>query len=140
GPLSRFRGSMPALEPPPSGEPTSIADADAVTPRWGGVDLFVGFLVAQILSVVGFAVYAATEGMSTTDIDVDEIPLSHMALLQIPLWIGLGVVPLVATRIRGNGAIRDLGARMVASDAPVGLLVGVLCQLVLVPVASLPLL
>lgn len=131
---------MPGLEPPPSGEPTSTADADAVTPRWGGVDLFVGFLVAQILSVVGFAVYAAVEGLSTTDIDIDEIPLSHMALLQIPLWIGLGIVPLVATRIRGNGAVRDLGARMVASDAPVGLFVGVLCQLVLVPVVSLPLL
>lgn len=128
---------MPGPEHPPSGAATPVG-AEGVTPRWGGLDLFVGFVIAQVLSIVGFAVYAAVEGIPSADIDVDEIPLTHMALLQIPLWIGLGIVPVVATRIRGNGAIRDLGARMVASDAPIGLLVGVVCQLALVPVVSLP--
>lgn len=111
-----------------------------VTPRWGGIDLFVGFFGAQILSVIGFAIYAAVEGVASGDIDVDTIPLSHVAILQIPLWLGLGVVPLAATRIRGNGVVRDLGAFMRTLDAPIGLAIGIVCQFVLVPIVSLPVL
>lgn len=113
---------------------------EPIAPRWGWIDLLVGFLGAQFLSLIGFAIYASVEGVPASDIDVDAIPLVDVALLQIPLWFGFGIVPIVATRMRGNGAVRDLGARMRALDAPLGLAIGIACQLILVPLVSLPVL
>lgn len=66
-------------------------------------------------------------------------PLSVLALLQVPLWIGLLGAPLWAVWSRGGDLAGDLGARMRARDVPVGLAVGLVAQLVLVPVIYLPL-
>ncbi len=69
---------------------------------------------------------------------VDEPPIGVTALMQLPLWIGLIGVPwLVAGRSwrRLVDAVR-LTAR--SADAPLGLAVGVLMQLVVVPLVYVP--
>lgn len=112
--------------------------ADAEPPRWGAIDVIVAFLTAQVASVVGFTLYAAAQGVPVAELDREVLTIGEIALLQIPLWLGLLGVPLIATRVRGNGPVRDLGLRVTAGDAPRGLLIGVASQLLLVPIVTLP--
>lgn len=107
-------------------------------PRWGAVDLAVAFVVAQLASALGFALFAAAQGIPMGELDTDALTIGEVALLQVPLWLGLLGVPLLATRLRGNGPRRDLGLRSTLRDVPVGLAIGVACQLVLVPLVTLP--
>lgn len=107
-------------------------------PRWGAVDLAVAFVVAQLATVLGFALFAAAQGIPVGELDTDILTIGEVALLQVPLWLGLLGVPLLATRLRGNGPGRDLGLRSTLRDVPVGLAIGVACQLVLVPLVTLP--
>jgi membrane protease YdiL (CAAX protease family) len=107
-------------------------------PRWGGVDLVVAFVVAQLASALGFVLFALAQGIPASELDTDALTIGEVALLQVPLWLGLLGVPLVATRLRGNGPRRDLGLWMTLPDVPIGLAIGVACQLVLVPLVTLP--
>lgn len=107
-------------------------------PRWGAVDLAVAFVVAQLASALGFALFAAAQEIPVGELDTDALTIGEVALLQVPLWLGLLGVPLVATRLRGNGPARDLGLRTTLRDMPIGLAIGVACQLVLVPLVTLP--
>lgn len=111
-------------------------------PRWGIADVAVAFVVAQIASLIFFFVYAASQGLMDTAGRAAEqdLTIGEVALLQVPLWFGLLGVPLISTRIRGNGPRRDLGLTMRWKDAPIGFALGVGCQLVLVPLVMLPVL
>lgn len=60
-------------------------------------------------------------------------PLWLTALMQIPLWLGLGGAPIWFAIKKGKGVVADLGLRMKLRDAPIGLAVGVASQLLLVP-------
>lgn len=114
-------------------------DVDArVDPRWGLADVVVAFLVAQLASFAGFVAYAAVEGVPVENLDADALSITEVALLQVPLWLGLLGVPLLATRLRGNGPVVDLGWRTTWRDVPAGLAIGVACQYVLVPLVTLP--
>ena len=93
----------------------------APPPRWGAPDLVVAFLVAQFASALGFALYASVKGVPLADLDRDVLTIGEIALLQAPLWLGLLGVPLLATRLRGGGARRDLGLWATWRDAPRGL-------------------
>ena len=66
-------------------------------------------------------------------------PLWLTALMQIPLWLGLGGAPIWFAIKKGKGVVADLGLRMKLIDAPIGLAVGVASQLVLVPLVYLAL-
>lgn len=125
-----------------SGAPEGGASADdrAPAPRWGVPDLVVAFLVAQFASAIGFVLFAAAKGVPAAELDRDVLSIGEIALLQVPLWLGLLGVPLVATRLRGGGPRRDLGLWSTLRDAPIGLAIGVACQLVLVPIVMLPVL
>lgn len=107
-------------------------------PRWGAVDLVVAFVVAQLASALGFVLFAAAQGIPSDELDTDALTIGEVALLQIPLWLGLLGVPLIATRLRGNGPRRDLGLWATLKDVPIGLAIGVACQLILVPLVTLP--
>ncbi|MGK2929228.1 MAG: lysostaphin resistance A-like protein [Acidimicrobiales bacterium] len=107
-------------------------------PRWGMADVVVAFLVAQVASLVGFSVFAAVRGVPASELSTDTLAIGEVALLQIPLWLGLLGVPLLATRLRGNGPVTDLGWRSTLWDAPAGVAIGVACQFVLVPIVTLP--
>lgn len=102
------------------------------------VDLLVAFVVGQVAVGVAVVLYAVATGATADDLTTEALSIGEIALLQVPLWLGLLVVPLVATRIRGNGAVRDLGLWMRWKDAPTGLAIGVACQFVLVPLVTLP--
>lgn len=113
-------------------------DAPTVPPRWGLVDVCGAFLFAQVASVVGFTVFAAVKDVPAAELTTDSLSLAEVALLQIPLWLGLMGGPLVSSRFRGNGPVRDLGWTMRWRDVPSGLAIGVACQFVLVPIVTLP--
>lgn len=123
-----------------SGAPDGGAPVEppAPAPRWGAPDLVVAFVVAQLASALGFVLFAAAKGVPAADLDTDALRIGELALLQVPLWLGLLGVPLLATRVRGNGPRRDLGLWATLADAPIGLAIGVACQLVLVPLVTLP--
>lgn len=119
-------------------EPTTDADPASVPPRWGVADLLVAFVVAQIASLVAVVIFASAKGISTQDFSSDDLTIGEVALLQVPLWLGLLGVPLASTWWRGNGPVRDLGLRATLRDAPIGLAIGIVCQFVLVPLVTLP--
>ncbi|MEX1217885.1 MAG: type II CAAX endopeptidase family protein [Acidimicrobiales bacterium] len=60
-------------------------------------------------------------------------PLWLTALMQLPLWLGMGGAPIWFAVKKGKGVVADLGLRMKLIDVPVGLVVGVAGQLLLVP-------
>ncbi len=85
------------------------------------------FIGALIIGVVGWE-------------SPDEIPVWGMALLQIPLWGGyLGAVFLAGRRL-GNGVVADFGVRQEWLDVPVGLVIGIVTQLVVLPAMYVPIL
>ena len=68
----------------------------------------------------------------------DQIPLWLEYVLEIPLWAFLIGVPIVASRRKGNGPVRDLGLRMRWVDVPIGIGAGLVGQLLLVPLVYWP--
>jgi len=94
----------------------------------------VGLFGAQVAVA---AVLAATD--RTVD-EVDDLPLSLVALTQVGLWVGLLGVPWIVTRIKGNGLVADLDVRGRRSDLWRGGLVGAGLQLVALPLLYWPLL
>lgn len=99
--------------------------------------------------VLGFAIgltgsqlaLAAILAVTNRTIDqVDELPLSLVALAQIGLWVGLLGAPFAATRLKGNGVVADLDLRARLSDVWRGGAVGVGLQLVALPLLYWPLL
>jgi membrane protease YdiL (CAAX protease family) len=83
--------------------------------------------------VVGSLIYGLFGWASS-----DEVPIWGLALLQVPLWAGYLGVTLWATSTKGDGVVSDLGVSSRWFDAPVGLLIGVLTQVVVLPLLYLP--
>jgi len=104
--------------------------------RWGLGDVALGIVLALIATVVTVEVLVATELLEAGD----DISLTMLAVLQMPLWAGYLGVPLWAARRKGNGAVSDFGLQMRLLDVPVGFGLGVAAQFVLVPLVYLPLL
>ncbi len=71
------------------------------------------------------------------DLDDHRMPLGIAVLLNVPLWFCMVGGPLWARR-RGLDWRRDLGWRMEFVDAPMGIAVGVLLQLALIPLLYQP--
>ncbi|MGQ0616763.1 MAG: lysostaphin resistance A-like protein [Acidimicrobiia bacterium] len=107
---------------------TDGAAASTSLPRWGLADVAVGFVAAfvlvQLLAPVAYAVTGVDFG--TPD---DEAPLRTLALRQVPYYAGFLAAALVATHLRGNGPVRDLGFRFRPADPLIGVPAGVLTQL-----------
>lgn len=129
------------------------SDPSAVEPRWGLADAAIGWLAAETMAVLAAGVllgatgHIGTIGQAALDLvgrvtghtaTAAFVPLWMTAVLQAFLWVGLLGAPLVATRHKGNGLVRDLGLRFRPTDLPVGIAVGVACQFILVPLLSYP--
>ena len=148
---------------PPDRSPEGLAvgpdGLPGVAPRWGLGDVIIGFFAAELLAALGYLVVVAatnyaTSGASGTGAAFGQVaghlargdapafkppmPLWLTAVLQIPLWAGLLGVPLVVTKRKGNGPVRDLGLRFRWFDVPAGLAVGAVAQFVLVPLIYWP--
>lgn len=72
--------------------------------------------------------------------DHNRIPLLVSVLLNVPLWAAFIGVPLLARRSRGLDWRRDMGWGMAPIDVPVGLAIGAVTQLALVPLLYFPIL
>jgi membrane protease YdiL (CAAX protease family) len=97
-------------------------------PRWGLGDAGLAFLFGMLGTIVTTAVYVGFTG----DADAEDTGLIVAAL--VGLWLGFGAVALWASRRKGTGSLaEDYGLRIRPRDVGIGVLVGVLCQFVLVP-------
>jgi membrane protease YdiL (CAAX protease family) len=102
-------------------------------PAWGLGDAAAGFLVGLLVSGLVAGTWAAVSGSN-------RVTLGALAASQAGLWVGLLGAPVLASRRKGTGDLaRDFGLRARWSDTALGVPVGVLCQLVLVPLIYLPL-
>jgi uncharacterized protein len=114
--------------------PITPADEVEETPRWGLGDVAIGFFSAELAAAFVGVVVVAALGYTKQD----QIPLWLEYVLEIPLWAFLIGVPVVASRRKGNGPVRDLGLRMRWVDVPLGIGAGLVGQLVLVPLVYWP--
>jgi membrane protease YdiL (CAAX protease family) len=102
------------------------------TPRWGLGDAALGFLVGVLATAVVAGLWAGASG--TTDLS-----LTALALGEVALWVGLVGAPVWASRRKGPGDLgEDFGFRVRASDAGMGVPIGIASQLLLVPIVYLP--
>lgn len=120
-------------------DPTTADDLGIQPPRWGLGDVVVAFIAAQVASLIGFTLFAASKGVPAESL-AERLTIGETALLQVPLTIVFLGGPVLVTRIRGNGPLIDLGWTARWRDMPIGLAIGVACQFVLVPLVSLPVL
>lgn len=85
------------------------------------------------------AVFTVAFAVAVTDIDdIGELSLGWFAVSQLGLWVGLLVVPLVVSRTKGNGMVRDFGLEAKPRDLLVGGFWGLATQYLLVPLVYLP--
>jgi membrane protease YdiL (CAAX protease family) len=100
-------------------------------PRFSIGIALVAWLAAFLFSNVGAAILLAVTGYSGTD--YKDLPLWLIAVLQVPLWIGLvGAVVVVSNRFGTGSLQRDYGFRFKTGDV-IGLPIGAVVQLVFVP-------
>lgn len=102
---------------------------------WGLGDVAAGILAAQFLAAVCTVVAMGLAGWTSAS----DVPMWGLALLQLPLWAGWFGALVVAGR-KGAGVVAEFGFRAEWLDVPVGLVVGVLLQLVVLPLLYLPVL
>lgn len=101
-------------------------------------DAAIGFLVANLLAALVSTVVLIAFGYVDADGTTGDIPIGMVALLQVPLWVGYLGAPILATRRKGNGVVRDLGLRMRWFDVFGGSGAGLATQLLLIPLLYLP--
>jgi uncharacterized protein len=114
--------------------PITPADETEEIPRWGLGDVGLGFLLAELAAALVGVVVVSALGYTRPA----QVPLWLETVLEIPLWVFLVGVPLVASRRKGNGPVRDFGWRMRWVDVPVGIAAGLAGQLLLVPLVYWP--
>jgi membrane protease YdiL (CAAX protease family) len=105
------------------------APADRPRARWGLLDALAAVAFAFLGSIVVSALLGAPKHPT----------LTQQFLLNVPLWLALAIVPVWATRVKGDGPVVDLGLRFHPVDLAIGLAAGTLLQLVLVPLVYAPL-
>jgi membrane protease YdiL (CAAX protease family) len=98
--------------------------------RWGLGDAALGWVLAQIGGAIAVAIVLAINDDTT---DVEDLSLAWVAVAQLGLWIGMLGVPVVASKLKGHGPVRDYGLRSEGWDAPLGFAAGLLTQLLLIP-------
>lgn len=120
----------------PPGPSAAPIDDGLRTPRWGLGDALGGWIGAHVVGIVAASILLGVMGYQTSD----EFSLAEIALVQLPFWLALVGVPIWAAAVKGNGWVRDFGARVRAIDVPLGLVIGFASQVILVPLVSLPIL
>ena len=98
--------------------------------RWGLGDAALGWVLAQIGGAIAAAIVLAVNDDTT---DFEDLSLAWVAVAQLGLWVGMLGVPLVASKLKGHGPVRDYGLRSEGWDAPLGFAAGLLTQLLLIP-------
>jgi membrane protease YdiL (CAAX protease family) len=117
---------------------TAPSAASPVTSRWGLGDVLLGFATAQLGGLLATSAVLSASGRSIDEID--ELPLSLVALSQVGLWVGLLGVPWAVTRLKGRGLVADLQLRIERRDLWQGGLLGALLQIPVLPLLYWPIL
>jgi membrane protease YdiL (CAAX protease family) len=104
-------------------------------PRWGLGDAAVGLLVGWVATAVVVSLWVSAGGGQPSDTS-----LGALAAGEAALWLGLLGAPVMASRRKGAGTLReDFGFSFRWTDPLIGVPIGVVCQLLLVPLIYLPL-
>jgi len=119
---------------PPDFVPPDPPAPDA--PRWGLGDVLAGIALANLLLLVSQVVAYSIGGWT----EVAQVPLWAVAMLQIPMWIGWITVVVWAARTKGHGVVADFGFRARWTDLPLGLALGLVVQLAVLPAVYWPIL
>ena len=129
-------------------------------PRWGLGDVAIAFVLSVVAVIVSYlplqalgylpgvggngwpageaAGHVAVGQAPTVTKGITDAPIWLLLLFSyVPLWFGLMVPTAYAVWRKGNGFVKDLGLRMEWLDIPLGLAIGVGCQLVVVPLIYL---
>jgi membrane protease YdiL (CAAX protease family) len=113
---------------------TGDGRAPAPEPRWGLGDAAIGYVVGFFASAVAASVWATASGNPRSS------TLGTTAAGLIGLWVGLAGAPLLSSRFKGTRSLTlDFGLRMRLLDIPVGLGLGLVCQVVVSDLLYLPL-
>lgn len=111
----------------PAPQEPEFGPAVALT-AWFGAFVATNIAVAVMVGALGYA-----------DVNSDDWPLWLKSLTLVPLWACLLTALVIVSRQRGSGSLRrDYGLVVRPSDAALGLPIGVLTQLILVPLLYRP--
>lgn len=103
--------------------------------RWGVTDAIAVIAVAHVLALFWVSLMLAAGVISSGDAPVSIVGL---VLGNLGLWAGYLGGPIVVASRKGLGAISDYGASIEWKDIPLGLIVGVLAQVALLPLLYVP--
>lgn len=137
------------------------ADPDDEAPVWGMGDVLIWWLVSFVAVAITYALvsgYLVSNGTyvgywpneegwaigevagriglgqePSVTVGVNGAPLWLQTLLQLPLWAVLIAGPVYVAKRKRLSLRDDFGLWFKAIDAPIGLVIGIACQLVLVP-------
>jgi membrane protease YdiL (CAAX protease family) len=100
-------------------------------PRFSIGIALAGWAAAFVFSNIGAVIILTATDYSGTD--YNDLPLWLIAVLQVPLWVGLVGVVIIVSRRFGTGSLKkDYGFQFRMGDI-LGLPIGVVIQLVFVP-------
>jgi len=114
--------------------PTKPDGTPLVEPTWGLGDAVAGWLIAFVFSQIALAIIVVAAGY--THVKSADWPLWLVAISEVPLWFGLVGAPVYAARVKGNGLRIDFGLKAKLVDLPIGAVVGLASQFLLVPAVS----
>jgi membrane protease YdiL (CAAX protease family) len=107
------------------------AQTAARRPRWGLGDAVGGIVVGVVVSSIVAGTWLDVTGQK-------ELSLSGRAASQLGLWVGLAGAAVLASRLKGARDLAvDFGLSFRRSDVLPGVVAGILCQVVLVPVVAI---
>ncbi|NLV55369.1 MAG: CPBP family intramembrane metalloprotease [Acidimicrobiales bacterium] len=118
---------MSAPDPAPS-------RTDPPAPPWGLGEVAIAVVATLFVSQILVSIVFALAGVS----DVDDASLGVLALGTASLWVGMVGAVVLVLRARRADPRSSLGLAVRPLDVPIGIVLGVACQLVLVPVVSTP--
>jgi membrane protease YdiL (CAAX protease family) len=104
----------------------------AALPRWALGAAAIGWMSGMVCGAVLLGIWVVATGQDT-------MSLGSLGVAQVGFWVGLLGAVVVTSRQGGTGnVVRDFGLRFRPLDLPLGVGVGVVTQLVVVPLIYLP--
>ncbi len=117
-------------------QPEAVPEQTRSEPGWGLGEVAVGLLLA----LVGGSLTAGLALSMSGEQELEDLSLAWVAVSQTGLWAGLLGAPVWASVTKGFGLVRDYRLYCTWPDVGIGVAVGAVLQIVLLPLLYLPLL